>query len=151
MPGGEIVTAIQHHIGIQNPFAQAVLVQALHQRPHLDIGVQRAQGVPPRFGLGPPQARHVMQDLALQVAELDDVVVHQRDPPHTRGGQVQRRRRPQATCADNQRMGRQQTLLAFDAELVEQDMPGIARQPRVVQDGFVPHHGILISPSGVTR
>jgi hypothetical protein len=64
-----------------------------------------------------------MQDLALQVAELDDVVVHQRDPPHARGSQVQRRRRPKAARADDQRMGRQQALLAFDAELVEQDVP----------------------------
>jgi hypothetical protein len=47
---------------------------------------------------------------------------HQRDAADAGAGQVQRRRRAQAAGAHHQRVAAEQPLLAFDAQLVQQDV-----------------------------
>jgi hypothetical protein len=81
-----------------------------------------------RFGLGLADARQVVCDLALQVGDVDRVVVDDRQVPDAGRAQVQRHRRAQATGSDHQRVRSEQPLLAFDAELVEQDVARIAQQ-----------------------
>jgi hypothetical protein len=75
-------------------------------------------------------------DLALQVGEVYLVVIHQRDAPDAGAAQVQRHGGAQPARADHQRMGAQQTLLAFDADVVEQDVPRIPQQLVVGQFSF---------------
>jgi hypothetical protein len=55
-----------------------------------------------RLGLGLADARAVVRDLALQVGEVDRVVVDQRDAADAGRAQVQRHRRAQAAGADDQ-------------------------------------------------
>ena len=69
-----------------------------------------------------------MGDLALQVGEVDLVVVDQGDPADAGRAEVERHRRAEAAGADHQRVGGSEALLAFDADVVEQDVARIAQQ-----------------------
>ena len=63
-----------------------------------------------------------MRDLALQVGEVDLVVIGQRDAPDAGAAEVQRHRRAKPAGTDDQRVRRQQALLPFDADFLEQDV-----------------------------
>jgi hypothetical protein len=63
-----------------------------------------------------------VHDLALQVGEIDGVVIHQGDVAYPGRSQVHGRRRAQAAGTDHQGMALQQAGLAFDVDLVEQDV-----------------------------
>ena len=60
------------------------------------------------------------------------VMVDQGDAADAGAAQVQGHRRAQAACANDQHMGGEQLFLAFDADLVEQDVARIAKQLFVV-------------------
>ena len=69
-----------------------------------------------------------MGNLALQVGHVHLVVVHDGDLPHSRGRQIQRGRRAQAASADDEYMCIEDSLLAFDADFIEQDVTRIAQE-----------------------
>src|SRR5690606_16343404 len=136
--------------GGRHGVAQALAVQAFDTGGDTGFRVVRRQRVAPRFGLGPAHAGIDVQDLALQVAEFDGVVVGQGDIAHAGGGQVQRGGRPQAARADDQDLAGQEFFLALDTQLVEQDMPRIAQQLLVVHlalAGSTPD-GVMVRRSG---
>ncbi len=91
---------------------------------HLDVGVERFDEDPRRFGLRHPDPLGVVDHLALQVGGVDDVVVDQADGADPGGGQVERRRSAEPTGAEQQDLGVQQLELAVDADLGQQ---GVAR------------------------
>jgi len=68
-------------------------------------------------------------------------VVDQGDAAHARGRQVQGRGRAQPASTDDQHVGVQQGLLAFDADFVEQDVARVAQELVVVHGGKVRHRG----------
>jgi hypothetical protein len=68
-----------------------------------------------------------VNDLALQVGQVDDIVIDYRDPADAGRGEVERGRRAQAAGADDQRMRVEDALLAFDAQCVEQDVAAVAQ------------------------
>ncbi|KAG0756895.1 hypothetical protein G6F22_020142 [Rhizopus arrhizus] len=88
--GGEVVGAIQHQVGCSDGVGQRLVFQALDAGMDLRLRVKRRQHVAPGLGLGAANAGGGVEDLALQVAELDYVVVSQGDVAHTGGGQVER-------------------------------------------------------------
>jgi hypothetical protein len=67
-------------------------------------------------------------NLALEVGEVDRVVVDQGQAPDARRAQVQADRRAQAAGADHERMRGKQALLPLDADFVEQDMARVPQQ-----------------------
>ena len=73
-----------------------------------------------------------VKDLALQVGQVDRVVIDDGERPDARSRKVGQGCRAQAARADDKRMCFQQTRLPFDADLVEQDMAGVAQQLIVV-------------------
>jgi hypothetical protein len=77
-------------------------------------------------------ARVGVGDLALQVGEVDLVVVHQRDVADAGSGQVQRDRGAQSAGADHQGVAGTDARLAVDAEFLKQDVARIAQQVVVV-------------------
>ena len=74
-----------------------------------------------------------VEDLPLQVGEVDLVGICEGQPADAAGGEVERRRAAEAARADDERMGRAQPLLPFDADLVEQDVAAVAEKLLVVQ------------------
>ena len=73
-----------------------------------------------------------MGDLALQVGEVDAVVVDDRDAADAGRAEVQRHRRAEAAGADHQRVRGEQPPLALDADVVEQEVARVAQQVVVV-------------------
>ena len=63
-----------------------------------------------------------VDDLALEVGDVDDVVVDDADRADARGGEVERGRRAEAAGAEQQHLGVEQLLLALGADLGEQEV-----------------------------
>jgi len=156
MPSGEIITAIKHQVGPCREFEQTGVIQPLDHGLYAHIGIQGVQGIAPGFCLGAPQAGRIVQDLTLQIAEFDHIIINQRDLPDPGRRKIQCRRRPQAARADDQYPCSQQALLPLDTQFVEQDVARIPQEPGIVQMVFWHrmigwHQGTLIIPSGVMR
>ncbi len=90
--GGEVVGAVDHHVGIGHQRIEQRCVGALDHGGDDHIGVDGRNGLAHRSGLGAAHARKVVRDLALQVGFVDHVVVDHRDAPHARAAQVERHR-----------------------------------------------------------
>ena len=132
MTGGEVVAAVEYDIGSAHEFLQPRGIGALAQGDDVDVGIDLMERLAPRFDLGLAHARGRVHHLALQVREVDGVVVDERQASDAGGGQVQRGRRAEAAGADHEHAGAQDAVLAFDADLVEQDMARVAQQLLVV-------------------
>ena len=130
--GREVVAAIDDHVGLCDERVEPGRVRALAQRDHVHVGIDGADRAPRRIGLGLADARQVVRDLALQVGEIDRIVVDDGDRPDTGRAEVQRDRGPQPAGADHERVRSEQLALAFDPDLVEQDMARVAQQLVVV-------------------
>jgi hypothetical protein len=73
-----------------------------------------------------------VHDLALQVGQVDLVVVDQGDAADAARCQVERGGRTEAAGTDDEGVRVEQALLALDAELVQQDVARIAQELGVV-------------------
>src|SRR5476649_1732357 len=129
---GEVVGAVEHHVGRLHQRRQARVVGALDQRGDFDVGIDVQQRGARRFSFRYADTFRGVGDLALQIGQVDRVVVDQRDVADAGRRQVQRGRRTEAAGADDQRMPGQQFLLPFDADFVEQDVARVAQQLVIV-------------------
>ena len=93
---------------------------------HGDLGVDRGEGGPGAVDLGHADAGGGVDDLALQVREVDHVVVDDADGADPGGGQIHRYRRAEAAGADHQHPRAEQPRLSGAADLAEQDVAGVA-------------------------
>ena len=66
-----------------------------------------------------------MQDLALEVREVDGVVVDETDRADTRGREVHRHRGAETTGTDDQHARVQELALSGATDLVEDDVPRV--------------------------
>src|SRR5207245_1687122 len=76
--------------------------------------------------LGSPHVRRSMQDLALKIAEVDDVEIHDADSADPSGRQIQPQRRSQASSADEQNTRCFKALLPVHPHFWHDEMPAIA-------------------------
>ena len=81
--------------------------------------------------LGGVDLRHAdavgrVDDLALEVGDVDDVVVDDAERADAGRGQVQRGRRAEPAGAEQQHLGVEQLLLALDADLGQQEVARVA-------------------------
>ena len=67
-----------------------------------------------------------VDDLALEVADVDDVEVDDADRPDARRGEVERGRRAEAAGADEQRLRAEELGLAVRADLGDQQVAAVA-------------------------
>jgi hypothetical protein len=73
-----------------------------------------------------------MGDLALQVAEIDLIVIREQQAADAGGGEVHRHRATQATEADDQDRGGKQLFLAVDIDVGQHQVTTVAQQLLVV-------------------
>lgn len=73
-----------------------------------------------------------MQDLPLQVREVDRVGVDERERADSGRREIHRGRRAEAARADDDRMRIEKALLRLDADLVDEDVAGVAKELIVV-------------------
>ena len=79
-----------------------------------------------RLDLALPDPVGRVDDLALEVADVDDVEVDDADRPDARRREVQRGRRTEAAGADEQRLRAEELRLAGRADLGDQQMAAVA-------------------------
>jgi len=131
--GGEIVGAVQHHVGVADQFCEPGCIGFFTEGVDLDMGVELFQCESGRIDLVHAYALFGMQNLALQIGQIDLVMIHQGDAANTCRGQIKRSGGAKSAGTDDQRSGSEQPALPFYAYLVEQDMARIAQQLLVIQ------------------
>ena len=132
LAGGEVVGAVQHHVGIAGQFTQQLGIRASGQGADLRIAVDLLQRRAHGFGLGLTDAGLGMGDLALQIGQVHLIVVHQREAAYAGAGQVHGSGRAQAACANDDGVRSQQALLTLHIDFLEQQVAGIAQELGVV-------------------
>jgi hypothetical protein len=124
--GLEVVGAVDDHVEVLQDLEDVVRGHALAILLDLHVGVEADDGLLGAVDLGHAHALGRVQDLALQVRRIDHVVIDDADRADAGRGQVQRRRRAQATGADAQHPGLEQLDLALDPDLGQHGVPRVA-------------------------
>ena len=89
-----------------------VLSEAERAGFNLHVAVERVQAAGGTLGLGKAHLLFGVENLPLQVADAHQIVVHEAQSAHTRGGEIDGGRRAQASHAHHEHLGVHQFLLA---------------------------------------
>ena len=92
----------------------------------LDVGVHRRDRLLTRLDLGLADILRLVDDLALQIREVDDIEVDEADRADAGRCEVHRSRCAEAARADHEHLAAEQFLLPLAADLVEDDVARIA-------------------------
>ncbi len=123
--GGEVVRAVEDEVVAGEQLQCVGGVEPDVVEPHVHQGVQCSNGVPGRLDLGPAHVRNPVDHLALQIAQVDGVVVDDSQGSHPRGGKVEEGRRAQAAGPDDQDLGVLEPALAQRADFGNDEVAGI--------------------------
>ena len=123
----EVVARIHHHVGSGDRRVELVALERVGECAHLDFRIEIADRLARRLDLVLTDVVVVMDDLALQIRELDDVEVAEHQMADAGGGQIHGHRRSQSAHADNQHARGQQLLLALASDLREQHVAAVTR------------------------
>ena len=124
--GGEVVRAVEDEVVAGEQVQGVGRVEADVVQPDVNERVQRGDGVPRGFDLGPADVRDAVDHLPLEVAQVHVVVVDDPQGPHAGGGQVQQGRRAQSPGADHQHLGVLQPALSDCTDFRNDQVPGVA-------------------------
>jgi hypothetical protein len=124
--GGEVVGAVDDDVVLGEDAIDVLARESLLVADDLHVGVERFQGLSRGLGLRLADAVRRVQDLSLQVRRIDDVRVDDAERPHARGGEVQRRGRPEAAGADEEHLAAKQLLLPGLADLGDEEVAAVA-------------------------
>ena len=95
-------------------------------RDHLDVGVERLDRLLGRLDLRLADPLGVVDHLALQVGQVDLVVVDDAERADAGRGEVQGGRRAEPAGADQQHLRLEQLLLALEPDLRDQQVARVA-------------------------
>src|SRR5262249_38383132 len=90
------------------------------------VAVHRRDALARDLDLRAPDVRRAVQDLALEVRGVDDVEVDEPERPDPRRSEVLRERAAEPAGADQADTALEQTLLAPEAELGEDEVAAVA-------------------------
>ena len=85
---------------MRNQLAGVLRLQSRSVDCNGDVRIEIAQAIICRFRLPPLHIIRAVEKLAVQIGKIDHVVVDDADRPHSRSGQIKRRRRAQPAGAD---------------------------------------------------
>src|SRR5205085_11183744 len=100
--GGEVVGPVHDHVVAVDDVQDVVRAQADVVGDDVDVGVERGQGLLGRVHLALTHPVEVVEDLALEVGLVHHVHVDDAEGSDPGRGQVEGRRRPQATGAEQE-------------------------------------------------
>src|SRR5579862_274733 len=126
VPGLEVVRSVDDHVVFLEDREGVSRVEGDLVGLDVHEGVQGRKVAPGALDLGLPDPGGVVEDLALQVALVDDVEVEEPEAPDPRGGEVERRGRPEATGSDQEDAPRLDLLLTLDRHLRHDEVTRIA-------------------------
>ena len=102
--GLERVGAVDDHVVVGDDPLDVGRDEHLLVEHDLDLGVERVDRLLGRLDLAVPHPVGRVDDLALEVADVDDVEVDDADGADARSGEIEHRRRAEATGTDEQRL-----------------------------------------------
>ncbi len=150
----EVVGAVQHDIDVLQQGFDVVGGHACLHGFDGDGRIQGAQALRRRFDFRHADAVIGMQDLALQIAAIDHVVVHQAQKSDAGGREIESGGRAEATGADHEHACARQFLLPFHADLRQAQMARIALEIIRILRGFDRQAGalpLLVTPGDRTQ
>ena len=119
---GEVVGGIDHQIVRFDEAGDVARVDELVVGINRHIRVERADGCGRGFHFGRSDTCGGMDDLALQIAHIHHIAVHQSDMADAGRRQIQGGRRTKPARSDDEHAGGQQPLLPFDAHALQNQM-----------------------------
>ncbi len=126
--GPEIIGGFKDEVVAAQISGGVVRVQAVGNGLDFDFGVQLDQMPGRRDGLGLTHISAAVEDLALEVREVETIIVDDADVTDPGGSQVQQCRRPEASGTDDKDPGRLETFLSRAADLLKEDVPRVAAE-----------------------
>jgi len=124
----EVIGAVQDDICLPHVWSKALRGGLLAGRMDSDLWVNGQHGRFSGVHFGAASANGGVRNLALQVGQIDRVVINEGDGANARSGKVERGRGSQPPHTDDEHMTVANALLAFDANLVQQDVARVAKQ-----------------------
>lgn len=123
----KIVGAIDHQIHMADFGHERLGVEPRRACLDLNVGIQCPQSLATGLCLEFADAVAGVQNLALQVAQFDAVMVGEDNLTNPGRSKVHRDWRSQTARADDEHSGSQQFFLTFDPQVIEQDMTGVPK------------------------
>ena len=121
--GGEVVGAVDDHVpALAEDPVDVLGGEALAEDLHADVGVERLDRALRRFGLRLAEALGRVDDLALEVRVVDDVVVDDPDRPDPCRGEIERRGRAEAAGSDQEDPRVEEAELPLLADLGDEEV-----------------------------
>lgn len=105
VPRDKVIATIEDDIGLGDALLQRFARKPLAHRDDFDVGINFQQGAARGNRFCDANGIISMNDLPLQIGEIDDIAIANRELADAAGGKVKRRRRPKAAGTDNQRLG----------------------------------------------
>ena len=133
--GGEVVAAVEDEVVVAEEPGGVGFSQPFVVGLDADGGVERPDGGGGALGLGPADAVRAVDHLALEVGDIDIVVVDDAERADPSGGEIEQDRRAEAARAHRQHARGQQLLLPRAAHLRQNQVAGVAVELRVGQHG----------------
>jgi hypothetical protein len=121
----EVIGAVDDQVVTRHQFGRVLDGESFRMERDLEPRIYFRQSFGGGNGLRQPQGIKAVQDLAVEIAEVDFIRIgdaHEADPGRR---QIQRRRRPEATRAQDQDLGRLQLELTGFAHAGQTHLPGI--------------------------
>ena len=138
---GEIIRAVGDEVELGDDIERILRHEPRRVEAQLHMGIQALDGLGGALGLEAADAARVVDDLALEIVACDAVVVDDADGADARRGEIEQERRAEPARAHDEHARRLQPLLAFAADLLQQQMALIAL------DLVLAEHGPISMPS----
>jgi hypothetical protein len=132
--GIEVVATIDDHVVPGHELERVALVETERVHDDLDVRIQLGEGLLGGLGLERTYGLGVVNDLALKVACLDAIGIHDPNGPQARGGKIHEGWRSQAPGPDAEDLGVEKSHLALLADLRQDQVPGVTIPLRRIQD-----------------
>jgi hypothetical protein len=130
--GREVVACIHHHIRIHDEAQQDCLVHALMQRNDVNFGIDSGKRFLCGGGFGSADAIRAVSDLPLEIGQVNDIAITNRQFAYPARGEVYGDGRAQPTRANQEHVGLQQRFLALYADFRQQNVATVTQQLIVI-------------------
>ena len=137
----EVIGAVDDDIVRAEHFQRDVACQACFVEIDAHFGIDGLEAIASGMQFRTADVGRAVQDLALKIAEIDDIEIDDADAAHAGGGEIQAERRTEAAGADQQHAGRFQSFLAVHADFRHDEMTAVASD-------FVRRQGSLRARAG---
>ena len=154
--GREVVAAVDDDVVVREDFADVRRAQPLGVTHDPALGVDRGDGVGERVDLEPAHVGEAVADLAMQVGQLDEVVVDDADGADARTGEVGNERAAEPPGTDDEHTCRGEPTLRELTEAGQHDLPAepgdalrSERRRRLDQGCWTRAHAAIVRSAGL--